>query len=428
MNTISYPRLAERFSETVLSNGLTVRVTCKPGFTKKYAFFATDYGAIDTTFIQQGNRIVTPDGVAHYLEHKMFDLPDGNAMQQFSLCGASPNAFTGYSMTAYYFECTERFEENLRLLLHMVTTPYFTEESVEKERGIIAQEIRMYEDSPGSRVYENLFAALFQHHPIRVPIAGTVDSIQAITPQILYRCHDTFYQPGNMMLCVVGDVDPEMVAAIAEEQVPAGKVSLPRRDYGETETGPVQSALVRDQMEVSMPLFSLGFRVPAPPRGPERLRTALMGDLAAELLVGESTPLYVRLYEAGLIDAGFSAGYEGIKGACLLSVSGDSRDPQAVRDAILQEADRIRRDGLDPKRYARLKKAMIGRRLLELDSFESICCAMCESWFEGAEYYQFPDLYDTITLDEIARFLDESMREDRMALSVVSPLEREETR
>lgn len=419
MNLISYPRLAESFYEQVLSNGLTVRVTRKPGFAKKYAFYATDYGSIDTAFRLHGAPVRTPDGVAHYLEHKMFDLPDGNAMEQFSMTGASPNAFTGYSMTAYYFECTDAFEQNLQLLLRMVDTPYFTEQSVEKERGIIAQEIRMYEDSPGSRVYEQLFAAMFQSHPIRVPIAGTVESIGHITARTLELCHDTFYQPANMMLCVVGDVDPEQVCRIAEQTLTAQHGGLAKRDYGAPETLTVPKHLVTDTMEVSMPMFALGFKCPAPPRGPETLRAELLGDLAAELLAGESSPLYVRLYEQGLIDSGFSAGYEGLKGACLVSASGDSKDPVAVRDAILDEAARLARDGLDEALFTRLKKSMFGRRLTDLDSFSTICCRMCESWFEGAEYYQFPDLYDTVTLEETARFLRENITEQTAVLSVV---------
>ncbi|MDD3165428.1 MAG: pitrilysin family protein, partial [Oscillospiraceae bacterium] len=398
MNKIHYPRLQETFFEQKLPNGLTVRVVPKPGFARKYAFYATNYGAIDTSFSVGDQHYRTPDGVAHYLEHKMFDLPEGNAMQMFSKTGASPNAFTGYSMTAYYFDCTEQFDDNLRLLLKMVSTGYFTAQSVEKERGIIGQEIRMYEDSPTSRVYENLFSTMFANHPVRVPIAGTVQSIAEITAETLQLCHDTFYHPSNMMLCVVGDVEPDAVLEIAEQALPRTQAEPIRRDYGAQERLDVPTHLVRGQMAVSMPMFSLGFKCGVPPKGPEVLRLELMGDLASELLMGEASPLYVRLYEKGLIDTGFSSGYEGLKGACLFCAGGDSSDPAAVRDAILDEAQRLARTGLDERRFERLKKAMIGRRLTDLDSFEAICCRMTESWFEGVEYYTFPELYETITL------------------------------
>ena len=181
-----YGHLEQTVYRDLLPNGLTICVIPKPGFAKKYAFFATNYGSIDTKFTLEGKAMVSADGVAHYLEHKMFDMKDGNALQLMSATGASPNAFTSYHMTAYYFECTEAFSDNLRLLLSFVSQPYFTQESVDKERGIIGQEIRMYEDSPASRLGENLFRAMYRHHPLRVNIAGTVESISKITKDILF--------------------------------------------------------------------------------------------------------------------------------------------------------------------------------------------------------------------------------------------------
>ena len=223
-----YPQLGEMVYEQTLSNGLLSRVVRKPGFAKTYAFLAVNYGSMDTRFSLNGQAFSSPQGVAHYLEHKMFDMPDGNVMQLFSQYGGSPNAFTSYDITAYYVECTEHFKENFQLLLNYVSTPYFTQESVEKERGIIAQEIRMYEDSADSHVYEKLFEIMFDHHPIRNNIAGTVESIGEISAQTLYDCYNAFYVPKNMMLCVVGDVDPEKVCQIAEsvlgtEQKSAGR-------------------------------------------------------------------------------------------------------------------------------------------------------------------------------------------------------------
>ena len=237
MKELRDPQLDERAVTATLSNGLPVCVVPKPGFAKKCAYFVTNYGSIDTKFTWMGREYDTPAGVAHYLEHKMFEMPDRDVMQEFSALGANPNAFTSYAMTAYYFTCTEQFEACLELLLTFVSTPYFTAESVERERGIIGQEIRMYEDSADSRVYEDLFAAMYRHHPVRVPIAGTVESIQAITPEILQSCYDAFYHPANMMLCVVGDVDPEQVISMAERILPRERRPLPQRDYGPAEDG-----------------------------------------------------------------------------------------------------------------------------------------------------------------------------------------------
>lgn len=216
MTRKQYPELDETLYRETLENGLTVLVVPRKGFTKKLAYFVTDFGSIHTDFRLGGKEYHAPAGVAHYLEHKMFDLPgDRDVSAEFAALGASTNAFTSYDMTAYFFPCTDHFDECLRLLLEFVSTPYFTEESVEKERGIIDQEIGMNEDAPDSVVFDNLMAAMYAVHPIRQPILGTSETIREITPEVLYTCHRAFYAPGNMLLCVVGDVDPESVASAA---------------------------------------------------------------------------------------------------------------------------------------------------------------------------------------------------------------------
>ena len=422
MKKVVLDQLRETFYEERLPNGLLIRVIPRPDFAKTYSFFATDFGSIDTKFTMDGKVYETPAGVAHYLEHKLFDMPDGNVMQQFSALGGSPNAFTGYSMTAYHVESTENWRENLELLLRYVSTPYFTEESVEKERGIIAQEIRMYEDSSGSRMYENLFAALYQHHPIRVPIAGTVESIQDITAQTLYDCHKAFYDPSNMMLCVAGPVDPELVVESARNILPKTPGGVGGRDYGPAEPLTAEKmARVEQNMEVSMPGFTVAFRCDTPKTGADILRQELVGDLAAELLVGESTAFYTKLYEDGLIDCDFSAGYEGVKTLGMLSIGGDSNEPERVVDAVLKEAERLGREGADEALFQRLKRSAFGRRIRELDSFENICYRMCQSTFEGAFYYDFPDLYRSVTLDETVRMIRDTVVPQRAALSLIYP-------
>ncbi len=426
MNRQQFPEIGESYYEERLENGLRVRVIPKAGFAKKYAFLAVDFGSIDTKFTLKGRDITVPDGIAHYLEHKMFDLPEGNAMDFFARYGGSPNAFTSYDMTAYYVACTDAFEENLRILLHMVMTPYFTEESVEKERGIIAQEIKMYEDSPHSRVGEELFRGIFAHHPIRVPIAGSVESIGKITAQMLYDCFEAFYCPGNMMLCVAGDVDEKKVLEIAKEECGAESKELPLRDYGQKESClPLYSRLERF-MEVSMPTFAIGFPCPPPESPKVAMRREIIGDLAAEILVGESAPLYQRLYEEGLIDGDFSVGYESVKDACLLSAAGDSKDPQAVLEAILQEAERLGREGFQESFFARLKKSALGRRTRDLDSFQSICYRSCAYAFEGADYFHFPAAYESVTPADVAAFLQETVTREKAAISVVCPKKKEE--
>ena len=217
MTPYEYPELDETLYRQKLPNGLTVCVVPRKGFTRSLAYFVTDYGSVHTDYRFAGKDYRSPAGVAHYLEHKMFDLPDRDVSAEFARLGASTNAFTSYDMTAYYFSCTKNFDACLRLLLEFVSTPYFTAESVEKERGIIDQEIGMNEDAPDSVIFENLVKAMYREHPIRVPILGTGETIREITPEILYDCHRAFYAPGNMLLCVIGDVDPEEVTRAAEE-------------------------------------------------------------------------------------------------------------------------------------------------------------------------------------------------------------------
>ena len=421
MKQLEYPRIGERCYEQRLGNGMLVRVVPKPGFARKYGFVAVDFGAIDTSFRLNGSDVRTPDGVAHYLEHKMFDLPEGNADGMFAALGASPNAFTSYAMTAYHFSCTEHFAENLRLLLRMVTTPYFTPESVEKERGIITQEIRMYEDNAEQGVAEDLFAALYKEHPVRTSIAGTVESIGRITAQTLYDCFRAFYQPSNMILCVTGDVDADEVLRIAEETTPREAATLPERLYGAPEImQPVKPRTLR-RMEISMPTFAIGFKCEPVEKGMEAMRREIIGDIAAEILVGESSPLYQRLYESGLIDGGFSVGYESIKDACLISANGDSTDPEAVLQAILEEAERISREGFEEDLFRRLKKSALGRRTRDLDSFESICYRICAYHFDGADYFTFPEAYASVAPEDVLAFLTNAVRPERAALSVIEP-------
>lgn len=421
-----YERLEQTVYRDVLPNGLTICVIPKPGFSKKYAFFATDYGSIDTKFTLEGKSMASADGVAHYLEHKMFDMEDGNALQRMSATGASPNAFTSYHMTAYYFECTEAFSDNLQLLLSFVSQPYFTQESVDKERGIIGQEIRMYEDSPASRLGENLFRAMYRYHPLRVNIAGTVESIAEITPEMLYDCHRAFYDPSNMMLCVAGDVDPEEVRKMALEVLPREPGGVSARDYGPEEPLAPSQSRICQTMEVAMPMFAIGFKCPPVPEGQERLQQELLGDLAAEVLCGESSSLYQRLYEQGLIDSGFAVGYEILKGMPNVSMSGDSENPEAVLEAILQEAQRIASQGVDEALFQRLLRAALGRRIRGLDSFDGLCYRLAMSRFDGCDYFAFPDIYGSMTSQDVQRFIRERIVPEQAVMSIIEPKGKEQ--
>jgi len=421
-----YPELDEKLYRKTLPNGLQIIVCPKPGFQRKVAYFMTSYGSIHTKFTLDGVTYETPEGVAHYLEHKIFDLPGRDVSEEFAALGANSNAFTSYDTTAYYFSCTEHFQECLELLLTFVSTPYFTEESVEKEQGIIAQEILMYNDAPDSRVFEDMMDLLYAHHPARHPIAGTVESIKMITPEILYLCHRAFYNPANMVLCVVGDVDVEEVAALAERILPKTCTAPAVPDLGPEEDPLPVKLFTQRQMDVAMPAFQLGFKCRLPGvLGEEFARWELAAELAAEALFGESSQLYLQMYEQGLIDSSFGGGLDTIDGLAMLVCGGDSNDPEEVWQRIADQVQVILAEGMDETAFARMKKSMMGRRVKDLDSFESTCFRLCAYYFDKFDYFRFPELFAKVGIEEVLDFLRDNAKTEYSAMSVVCP--REET-
>ena len=423
MNYLDFPRVGERMYREVLENGLHVFVFPKPEFQKSYAFFATNYGGMDLRFCLDGTWHDTPAGVAHYLEHKMFDTKEGNALQKLTANGASPNAFTSNAITGYYFECTEQFEENLKTLLSFVSVPYFTQESVDKEQGIIGQEIGMIEDDPDWKVFTNLMKGLYEHHPIRLSVAGSVESIARITPQTLYDCHKAFYDPANMVLCVAGNQDPERVCQIAREILPKTAGPIAQKDYGSQEPEGAFQSLVEERLAVSGPIFQLGYKGDAPERGEAGLRQQLLGELACEVLLGNSTPLYARLYQEGLINRNFSYGYDSVPGCAFLAAGGESRDPEAVRAAVEAETRRIEAEGVDPELWERVKKGAYGWRVRSLNSFETLCVNQAQNFFAGREYLRFADLFADIRKEDVEALIARWVTPARTSLSVIRPKE-----
>lgn len=418
MQTRTYPQLAETILWHTLPSGLPIAVVPRKGFTKKLAYFVTDYGAIHTTFTLDGQQYTAPAGVAHFLEHKMFDLPDRDVMAEFAAMGANPNAFTSYDLTAYYFSCTENFEDCLKLLLEYVSTPYFTEQSVDKEQGIIAQEIGMHTDNPDTRTFENLVKAMYRNHPIGVPILGTKESIAQITPEILHACHKAFYRPKNMLLCVIGDVDAQKVCQIAEEILPkTDDCTVSRQEVWKEEMTCPQN-FIADKMDVAMPMFQIGFKCEAPEKGEEAVVCEMVGDLAAEALFGESSPLYMELYEKGLIDSSFGGGFETVDGMAMLTASGDSEDPEAVLQAILQRAKELSQEGIDEADFLRMKRSAVGQRIRMLDSFDSVAFRICAYYFSGFDYFRFPEIYEKVTVKQLREFLGRVVTCQRSSLSV----------
>ena len=425
MKRFDYPRLQETVYRETLPNGLTIAVVPRPGFSRKEAFFVTDFGSIHTRFRLDGQEYLTPDGIAHYLEHKMFDLPGRDVSAEFAAMGASTNAFTSYDVTAYYFSCTDHFEDCLRLLLEFVSTPYFTPESVEKEQGIIGQEIGMNEDSPDSVVFEELCRAMYAEHNIRIPILGTVETIAQITPEFLHTCHRAFYAPGNMMLCVAGDVEPDQVAAIAAELLPKEAAAPAEKLTPMEQSLSCPVPFVSRQMDVAMQNFQLGFKCAPVPKGEEGIRQEVVGDLAAELLFGEASELYLRMYEDGLIDSSFGGGFETVDGMAMLTCGGDSEHAEEVRDAILAQAKVLCDRGINEQDFLRMKKSILGRKVRELDNFTSTCVRLCTYHFAEFDYMDFPRVLEAVTCAEVEAFLRQAVQAEHCALAVICPREQE---
>jgi predicted Zn-dependent peptidase len=416
-----YPALGETVWHRQLENGLHIYVDEKPEYGKQFAFFATNYGGMDQRYrTEDGGWQDTPAGVAHFLEHKLFDTEDGNALQILAANGADNNAFTSSSITGYYFEGTRGFEENLETLLSFVSVPYFTQESVDKEQGIIAQEIRMGDDNPDLAIYYMLLEALYQNHPVRGKVIGSEQSIACITAETLYQCHGAFYHPGNMVLCVSGSVDAQQVADIAQRVLPAVGGSRPETDLGEKEPETVEQRRLEREMEVSAPQFLIGFKGEAAQQG-GCLRQRLLAELVCDVLLSPSAPLYTKLYEEGLINNSFDSAYESVPGCAFLTVGGESRDPDQVLERVLAEAERVAREGIDPALWERQKKAAYGGMVRRLNSLEDTCIELAMSHFEGEDYLGFPDLYHQLERADGEALIRRWCVREKAAMAVIQP-------
>lgn len=418
-----YPHLQEEVFWDKLPNGLTIAVIPRRGFSKKVAYFATAAGSLHRRFTMDGQSFCAPMGVAHFLEHKLFDMPNRDISAEFAALGASVNAFTSYDMTAYYFSCTDSFVPCLRLLLEMVSRPYFTEQSVEKEQGIIGQEIDMNEDAPETRLFEDLMRVMYENHPVCEPILGTKQTISQITPQVLYDCHRAGYRPENMILCVVADADPEEIRAVAMEmtaQMDCPQVAIQNR-WEEPQA--CLKPEIRSQMEVARPMFQIGFKCDPLEQGERGIYQEFVGDLAAELLFGESSRLYLELYEKGLIDPSFGGGLDTVSGMAVLTASGDSDDPASVRDAILARAKVLSETEIPEEDFLRIKRSTLGSRLRGLDSFDSVCFRICAYHFSGFDYFRFPEIYESVKAEDVQEYIRQMVTPERCSLSVIEPKE-----
>ncbi|OMF09396.1 peptidase M16 [Paenibacillus amylolyticus] len=426
MESIRYEHLQETLYYEVMDNGLHVYILPKPGFQKTYATFATKYGSVDNHFQVEGQEEVkVPDGIAHFLEHKMFEEPTGDIFATFASHGASANAFTSFDQTVYLFSATEYVNENIQTLVHFVQNPYFTDQNVEKEKGIIGQEIDMYADNPDWRVYFGLIEAMYQKHPVHIDIAGTVESIRTITKEMLYECYNTFYHPSNMLLFVVGGVDPQevidMVRSNQEQKDYKPQGSIQR--FFEPEPEQVGEARREAKLAVSLPKCLFGFKeTDVGLTGEQLLRRDMTTQLMMDLLFGSSTRLFQKLYDEDLISDSFGHEYNSSPQYAFSAIGGDTKDPDQLLARIREEVDAIVEKGFDSTDFERARKKKIGGYLRMLNSPENIAHEFTRQQFRGGDFFNMLPLYESITLEDVNLRLREHIRWDHLAVSlVVSP-------
>ena len=420
------PLLKEAYTMIKHDSGLRVYVFPKE-LTTMYALLAVQYGSLDSTFSSDGAAVEeVPDGIAHFLEHKLFDSPDGkDVLADFSALGADANAYTTYNRTAYLFSCTERFSDALGELLKFVTTPYFTKESVQKEQGIIAEEIRMYEDIPWERGYQNLLGALFPDHPVRKSICGTVRSIQKITPELLYRCYRAFYRLSNMALVVCGSVSEDEVLRVVDEALGALQPSegiiqkiLPHS------IGKVKKHLISCRMQVAKPIFSIGWKDSVLLSNPkERLHRDFCMSLLNEVLFSQAGEFYSELFEQGIITPSFSCGYSSAESFAFHCIVGESDTPDTVLERLYAYLDKVRQTGISKEAFERCRRVLYADEIRAYDSTEEIANRLVSFVFDGAELFDAPSVLEEITIEELQFILEQFYQKDMVSMSVVFPLE-----
>ncbi|MCI2112145.1 MAG: insulinase family protein [Ruminococcus sp.] len=404
-------------------SGLEIYVYPKEGYKSSYAIFGTKYGSINTCFSVDGkDKITVPDGIAHYLEHKLFESEDGDAFVRYAETGANANAYTSFEKTCYLFSCTDKFEQSLEILLDFVQSPYFTAQTVAKEQGIIGQEIKMYDDDPNWRVMFNMLEGMYKNHPVRIDIAGTVESIAQITAEKLYEVYNVFYNLNNMALCVSGNVTVEQVLKIDDKMLkPCEKHEI--TNYFEDEPYEVNTPFVEQTFPVSMPLFNLGFKEKADRVLDEK--TLAHTDILLSMLASNTSSLYRSLMDANLINSSFS--YELFEGPgyCSVIFGGESRAPKQAAEMIKQYITKVKSEGLDKDEFEIAKRAVYGDVVSSLNSVSSIANSIIDYHFSGNELFSYIDAVSNACFEDIENRLSEMLDVCNCTLSVVRQSETE---
>ncbi|MCE5168121.1 insulinase family protein [Paenibacillus profundus] len=423
MEQRQYSQLQETLYYERMDNGLDVYVLPKPGFQKTYATFSTKYGSIDNHFKVEGqNAIQVPDGIAHFLEHKMFEEPEGDIFATFAQQGASANAFTTFDRTVYLFSSTARVEESLETLIDFVQRPYFTDENVEKEKGIIAQEINMYRDNPAWRSYFGLIEAMYQRHPVHIDIAGTVESIGTITKETLYTCYHTFYHPTNMLLFVVGGVDEQAIFELVRRNQsqkqfePQGQIDR----IFEAEPDAVQEARRVSKLPVSIPRCLFGCKEPRTGlEGRALLEYEIATRVMMDLLLGSSSPLNQILYEEGLTTDSFGSEFNCSPDYAFSIMGGETKEPDRLVQRVQELIEQAKQKGFEMASFERIRNKAIGSYLRMLNSPEAIANEFTKFKFRDTDLFDIISVYESLKLEQVHQRLQEHFDWNRLAVSIV---------
>ncbi len=412
--------IGESYSLTVLDNGLKIFIAEKPEFNTCYAVFGTKYGSVDTEFsINGGDFTAVPEGIAHFLEHKLFESEDGDAFSKYAKTGAYANAFTSFDKTCYLFSCSSMFDENLDILLDFVQSPYFTAETVKKEQGIIGQEIRMYDDSPGWCVLFNTLRAMYHNNPVRIDIAGTTDSIAEIDDKLLYNCYNAFYNPSNMFICIAGNLKTDEVLnkikGSVKDTVP---VKIERKFPEEPDT--VVSDYIEKRLDVAIPLFCFGYKLKADKE--PTLFESVCTDVLLKTISGDITPLYSELTEKSLINDEFDSEFFTGRGYSAVLFEGESVNPTEVAKLIKEEISRLKKDGIDDKIFEAVKREVYGGCVKRYNSVEDIVMSFIDAAVCEYDVFDELEIIKNLNKSDVEQFLL-NLDNEKSVLSVVLPRE-----
>ena len=423
MKIIESSKIKEKEYIEKLDNGMTVIIIPKPNLDKKYVIWGTHFGSIDNRFIMPSTKeeVFIPDGVAHFLEHKLFEQPDGtNSLDTLMALGLDANAYTTNDHTAYLFECTNNFYEGLDELMDYVQHPYFTDENVEKEKGIIGQEIKMYDDEPGWRLYMNAMDCMYKNNPIKIDIAGSVESISEITPDVLYKCYNTFYNPSNMVMAVCGDFNPEeLLEEIKKRLVPKEEQGEIKRIYPEKETT-INMPYKEVEMEVSSPIFAIGYKdIEGAENKKEIVKKHIAIEILLNMILGKSSDVYKELYEAGDLLSVPDLDYEFSDEYAHILISGQSKNPEKIKEKIEKEVEQYKSQGLNAEHFDRIKKKVYGDYVVEYNSVGNIARMFLADKMKGINSLDYIEEYNTVTKEYTEEVLKNVFKTENLVMSVV---------